>query len=425
MRRISADGIQAWGPLPLPLPLCLPSLLPCRVQQGCAPRRTGFRIPVYPRPTLLTPELRAGGGQPERLHQGRPQRDICALAGARADELHGLPCHHGGQLPALPHHRQGTLFYIPLALTALRPLILQEPPPPGSCQHLGLHSVDSSLRPGSLQPQARQPATAPAWQGPASPVRVCGDQLDVCPCKASSNMAQRNWRELYSVCRGLSSQMGEPVLNAGWAAQVVAPESCRKCYSERLALMPNCYFVNDYKQAHLVRARSAAPRTQHGAACTSSGLPGRLRMPQAPFPSCWSSQRAALSAHARQWQHSACGGCLLPPCSTARKGCQSQEAAQTLPAAVACSRTAAEQHNPALPQLAASAAASAAAHDDHQHILHTRRICCMRPGWPSAQLSGALHSRPSPPAAAAAQSWIQRSPDPAVSQACQHCRSPQ
>ena len=37
------------------------------------------------------------------------------------------------------------------------------------------------------------------------------------------------------------------------SAQVVAPDSCRHCYSECLALMPNCYFVNDYKQAHMVR----------------------------------------------------------------------------------------------------------------------------------------------------------------------------
>ena len=34
---------------------------------------------------------------------------------------------------------------------------------------------------------------------------------------------------------------------------IVAPDSCRHCYSENLALMPNCYFVNDYKHAHMVR----------------------------------------------------------------------------------------------------------------------------------------------------------------------------
>jgi len=33
--------------------------------------------------------------------------------------------------------------------------------------------------------------------------------------------------------------------------QVVAPPHLRHCYSERLALMPGSYFVNDYKQAHM------------------------------------------------------------------------------------------------------------------------------------------------------------------------------
>jgi hypothetical protein len=32
---------------------------------------------------------------------------------------------------------------------------------------------------------------------------------------------------------------------------VVAPPEVRGCYSEALALMPNCYFVNDYKRAHM------------------------------------------------------------------------------------------------------------------------------------------------------------------------------
>lgn len=31
---------------------------------------------------------------------------------------------------------------------------------------------------------------------------------------------------------------------------IVAPEEHRDCYSEHLALMPNCYFVNDYKRQH-------------------------------------------------------------------------------------------------------------------------------------------------------------------------------
>lgn len=32
--------------------------------------------------------------------------------------------------------------------------------------------------------------------------------------------------------------------------RVVAPDNCQHCYSEHLAYMPNCYFVNDYKAAH-------------------------------------------------------------------------------------------------------------------------------------------------------------------------------
>ena len=37
--------------------------------------------------------------------------------------------------------------------------------------------------------------------------------------------------------------------------KVVAPRELRHCYSEKLALMPDCYFANDYKQAHMDVAR--------------------------------------------------------------------------------------------------------------------------------------------------------------------------
>ncbi len=33
-------------------------------------------------------------------------------------------------------------------------------------------------------------------------------------------------------------------------SQVVCPPESRHCYSEKVAYMPHCYFVNDYKQAH-------------------------------------------------------------------------------------------------------------------------------------------------------------------------------
>ena len=52
---------------------------------------------------------------------------------------------------------------------------------------------------------------------------------------------------------GFPATMGAPFLPYLITDAVVAPESCRHCYSENLALMPNCYFVNDYKHAHMVR----------------------------------------------------------------------------------------------------------------------------------------------------------------------------
>ncbi len=52
---------------------------------------------------------------------------------------------------------------------------------------------------------------------------------------------------------GFPATMGASFLPYLITDKVVAPESCRHCYSENLALMPNCYFVNDYKHAHMVR----------------------------------------------------------------------------------------------------------------------------------------------------------------------------
>ena len=55
---------------------------------------------------------------------------------------------------------------------------------------------------------------------------------------------------------GFPATMGASFLPYLITDKVVAPDSCRHCYSENLALMPNCYFVNDYKHAHMVRPSS-------------------------------------------------------------------------------------------------------------------------------------------------------------------------
>ena len=48
--------------------------------------------------------------------------------------------------------------------------------------------------------------------------------------------------------------------------KVVAPQEHWDCYSEKLALMPNCYFVNDYKQQHrdLLTGENLPSRTDFG-----------------------------------------------------------------------------------------------------------------------------------------------------------------
>ena len=57
---------------------------------------------------------------------------------------------------------------------------------------------------------------------------------------------------------GFPATMGASFLPYLITDKVVAPESCRHCYSENLALMPNCYFVNDYKHAHMVSTHASS-----------------------------------------------------------------------------------------------------------------------------------------------------------------------
>lgn len=46
---------------------------------------------------------------------------------------------------------------------------------------------------------------------------------------------------------GFPATTGAPFLPWLVNDAVVAPPELRHCYSEALALMPHCYFVNDYK----------------------------------------------------------------------------------------------------------------------------------------------------------------------------------
>jgi len=65
--------------------------------------------------------------------------------------------------------------------------------------------------------------------------------------------------EIFALCpapvqasyMGFPATTGAPFLPYLITDKVVAPPNLHHCYSEKLALMPNCYFVNDYKRCHL------------------------------------------------------------------------------------------------------------------------------------------------------------------------------
>eukprot|EP00775_Hariotina_reticulata_P003146 gene3146-3423_t len=60
---------------------------------------------------------------------------------------------------------------------------------------------------------------------------------------------------------GFPATTGAPFLPYLITDKVVAPPHLHHCYSEHLALMPNCYFVNDYKRCHRdVLNKAALPR---------------------------------------------------------------------------------------------------------------------------------------------------------------------
>ena len=73
-------------------------------------------------------------------------------------------------------------------------------------------------------------------------------------CRAPGTRSSRcSRRPVQASYMGFPATMGASFLPYLITDKAVAPESCRPCYSENLALMPNCYFVNDYKHAHMVR----------------------------------------------------------------------------------------------------------------------------------------------------------------------------
>ena len=71
---------------------------------------------------------------------------------------------------------------------------------------------------------------------------------------------------------GFPATMGASFLPYLITDGIVAPDACRHCYSEHLARMPHCYFVNDYKHAHMVRALLLPVALAYTADCAAAGL---------------------------------------------------------------------------------------------------------------------------------------------------------
>lgn len=72
---------------------------------------------------------------------------------------------------------------------------------------------------------------------------------------------------------------GAPFLPYLITDKVVAPPHLHYCYSEHLALMPNCYFVNDYKRCHRYghgfwAGSGASPCSNHASFYVKGGLAG-------------------------------------------------------------------------------------------------------------------------------------------------------
>mmetsp|Transcript_2181 Transcript_2181/g.6511 ORF Transcript_2181/g.6511 Transcript_2181/m.6511 type:complete len:1397 (+) Transcript_2181:421-4611(+) len=96
-----------------------------------------------------------------------------------------------------------------------------------------------------------------SWTVPDIAARISADQIQVAVNLNGYTKGARN--EIFALRPApvQTSYMGFPATTGAdflpylITDKVVAPPECRDCYSESLALMPHCYFVNDYKQAHL------------------------------------------------------------------------------------------------------------------------------------------------------------------------------
>ncbi|KAK9849498.1 hypothetical protein WJX84_004868 [Apatococcus fuscideae] len=111
-----------------------------------------------------------------------------------------------------------------------------------------------------------------SWSVPDIAGKLSADGIQVCINLNGYTKGARN--EIFALHPApvQASYMGFPATTGAnflpylITDKVVAPESCKHCYSEQLAYMPNCYFVNDYKAAHMdvLDEANLPPRSEVG-----------------------------------------------------------------------------------------------------------------------------------------------------------------
>lgn len=106
-----------------------------------------------------------------------------------------------------------------------------------------------------------------SWSALEIARKISADEIHVAINLNGYTKGARN--EIFALCPApvQASYMGFPATTGAAflpyliVDKVVAPPHLRHCYSEHLALMPNCYFVNDYKRAHRdVLDKASLPR---------------------------------------------------------------------------------------------------------------------------------------------------------------------
>jgi len=108
-----------------------------------------------------------------------------------------------------------------------------------------------------IEREARHFLDVSAWSVPAIAQRISDDRIQVLVNLNGYTKGARNEIFALKPAPVQASYMGFPATTGAdylpylITDKVVAPKHLHHCYSEHLALMPNCYFVNDYKQSNL------------------------------------------------------------------------------------------------------------------------------------------------------------------------------